>query len=1135
MTTTSLLGRTVVAFIGIVTAFVMVGGTAVLPANGQLTNTQIQSILGLLQSFGADQATINNVNAALTGQPTTGGSGSGTSGTACYNFTRSLHMDMSPKTGADVTALQNFLTATGHYTYSGGATGYFGAITKTAVSAWQGANGVSPTAGYFGPASQAKYNTMCGGTTGGGSGTVIPSGTDLKVSLSPDSPAQAAVIQGQALADLGHYTFTNTSATEAVVTKVTLNRTGISGDSTLSNVYLFNGASRLTGAATVSSGVISFNNLAGVFKVPARSAVTLSVQSDIAGSTAGQIIGVALASVDSNVPATGAFPIAANFQSIAAASLGTVALTYTGPSNATENPATEVRVFEASTVVSTHKARLESVTFENRGTTKDGDLTNLKLYIDGVQIGSTVASFVNDRATFDLRSNPVLLDTGTRIVKVLADVVGGSSFTYDVQIRRTSDLRVVDNELNQPILSTDAGGAYPVSASTANTIAAGTLSVTKATTSPSSNISVGATNVLWATFEFRAAGEDIKIEALNASSTGQTMDNVKIFVDGSQVGSTNDISSIGTATEFALGSSFIAKAGKVMKVEIYGDAKTSAAVNYANASTNQVAVTVLAADTEGLNSGNTVTAVTNITGNSRTISSSSLTATKSTGYGNQTMIAGTNNAKLGSFVLSAGATEGINVNTIVVNLPTADAASLSDLKLCNVGSDCLGSNQIGSTKPSPSTDNSFSVNIDIPTSGTKTIDILGNIKSGANAGTMVATIDATTGGRGAVTATSATVGTDLDLQTITVGSGTLTVAVNNGATPNSFIAIAGTNDVKVGSFRFTAQNSAFTVNELKIKVPTDAATGVGSVKLKWSNGGVDASKTLTAPVDGSAQTYATSTFTGLGYVVPQNGNADLDVYVSLSTIDSRSTNITGKAISVLIDWNEGFSAKDSGGTEDTTAHASADLNSAATSGKGTAYLRGSVPTLSSTPITGTLTAGSNKSIGNVTITADSAGDIGWKKLSFTVSKTAALTTGATTTLALWDGSTEVDGTFGTTTGALVGGLDSLVNITSGNITFVATSEQEIAAGTSKTYVLKTTIGAMASGVANDTIDVSIVNTATAVTTGTATAVGDDMATTESLTWSDRSSISTVHSESTSDWTNDYLVKTLPLTVGSLSD
>ena len=90
--------------------------------------------------------------AALQGQ--TGGAGSGA---AACTFTRSLTLGSE---GSDVNCLQNYLTSTGHYKFSGGSTGYFGPVTASAVAAWQGANGISPAAGYFGPISRARYESM---------------------------------------------------------------------------------------------------------------------------------------------------------------------------------------------------------------------------------------------------------------------------------------------------------------------------------------------------------------------------------------------------------------------------------------------------------------------------------------------------------------------------------------------------------------------------------------------------------------------------------------------------------------------------------------------------------------------------------------------------------------------------------------------------------------------------------------------------------------------------------------------------------------------------------------------------------------------------------------------------------------
>lgn len=74
--------------------------------------------------------------------------------TAVTAFYRDLTIG---STGADVTALQNWLISKG-YSIPAGATGYFGAQTQAAVASYQAANGIVPVAGYFGPVTHAHVN-----------------------------------------------------------------------------------------------------------------------------------------------------------------------------------------------------------------------------------------------------------------------------------------------------------------------------------------------------------------------------------------------------------------------------------------------------------------------------------------------------------------------------------------------------------------------------------------------------------------------------------------------------------------------------------------------------------------------------------------------------------------------------------------------------------------------------------------------------------------------------------------------------------------------------------------------------------------------------------------------------------------
>jgi hypothetical protein len=132
-------------------ATITVSGTAVqststnTPTTSGLSQTQVQAILSLLTSFGADQSIINSVSAAL-GSGTVSGTGGG------YTFNNFLGVG---STGTDVTELQKQLTTLG--IYSGPITGTFGSLTQAAVKAFQSAHGITQ-AGYVGPATRAALN-----------------------------------------------------------------------------------------------------------------------------------------------------------------------------------------------------------------------------------------------------------------------------------------------------------------------------------------------------------------------------------------------------------------------------------------------------------------------------------------------------------------------------------------------------------------------------------------------------------------------------------------------------------------------------------------------------------------------------------------------------------------------------------------------------------------------------------------------------------------------------------------------------------------------------------------------------------------------------------------------------------------
>ncbi len=1113
-----------------------------------LTSSQVQSILSLLSSFGADASTIANVQASLTG-----GTPAATTGTpaASTTFTRDLTVG---STGADVTALQNALIAKG-FGIAAGATGYFGAQTVAAVKAWQTSAGVTPVAGYFGAKSRAAFGGVAAtGTTGTTAPATAGTGTGLKVTLATDSPNGTSLVQGQAAAELGKFTFANPTASPITVTSLTFNRIGVSNDSTLTNVYLYTGAVRLTDSAGVSNSAFNFNNSSGIFTVPAGGVYAVSVRSDIAGSTSGQQVGVKLVAATSSgtLDSSVSFPVVGGLQTVSAATLANVDLGITTlPSATTVDPQADYTVWQNTVTVGTRAVTMKSIAFRNIGSVQSGDVINYRLYVDGKLAGTPIAKFdANNMVTFDLSAEPVRLETGGRVIRVVADVVGGASRTFQMSLRYAADAIFYDTDLNQPVLVrgdstsiTAAFAAHSATSETINSVSTSAPSVTRSTDSPSAAVANGSSNVKWATFKIIANGEDVKVDNLNlsadTSSSGSGLDNGKVFLNGIQVGSTKDIAEFGaTTTNYTFGSSFIVKVGTTATVDVYADSKTSASANLTATETVKIYLGVGSSNAQGQVSLSSINVpASEVTGNSITVAASSLTATKASYYGNQTVIAGAQNVKLGAFTLSAGSTEGVNVNTIEVAIASAVTSTLSDIMIKDHDSGLM----FGSSKATVGTANSFSGSVNIAASGTKTFDIYANVKSGANAGAVPATtISTNTTGTGALTGSSVSVASAPTLQTMTVGSATLTVAQNAGSTPDNNNVIAGTAMVKVGSFRFTTQYSPYTVDQVAVKVLANAATAVSSVVVQYkdASGTTQSSTQSLALSSGANQTYSTATFTGLTFYIPADSQRDLDVYVNTPTIASAPSS-SGKSITVTLDANEGFNAVDSSGTVDTSLTSGSDVASSGTSGKGTMVVRKSIPTIAAgTAPSATLSAGSDQVLGTFNVTADSAGDIDWGQVVFTVSKTAAITLGATTTLAVWDvtsGSSQVLGTFATTSGAVgPGTADALSGLTSGLLHFRPTTVQTVGYGTTRKYELRGTVGGTASGANNVSVSIAAPSSS-AVTTTFATAGGTmGTAANASFVWSDWADATNHATTATTatDWAGDYLVRTLPITIGN---
>src|SRR3989338_4281494 len=158
--------------IGAVFSFALLASPFTTYAAG-LTSSQIRSIIQLLQSFGADQSVISNVQTAL------GGTQTPETGAWCYSFTKDLKIGDNDGYGSlypHVTDLhvalkrEGFSILDSELGLNGKGIGVFGESTASAVSGFQEKyastvltpNGLQHGTGYVGVSTRAKLNQLYG-------------------------------------------------------------------------------------------------------------------------------------------------------------------------------------------------------------------------------------------------------------------------------------------------------------------------------------------------------------------------------------------------------------------------------------------------------------------------------------------------------------------------------------------------------------------------------------------------------------------------------------------------------------------------------------------------------------------------------------------------------------------------------------------------------------------------------------------------------------------------------------------------------------------------------------------------------------------------------------------------------------
>ena len=783
--------------------------------------------------------------------------------------------------------------------------------------------------------------TQSGGITGG----TLPgtTGGSLNVSLAADNPFAATIVSdnltsttsngAQAMIPVLKLNLMAGTDGDAKVTMLRLKRAGISADTDISNMYLYDGETKLASNPSVSNNAITFTNLSGLVTIAKGTTKSITVKLDLKNNvSAGKTYTFSVASnsdVSAGGSVSGSFPVMGNtFTSASVTDLGKLVFTNVSPTAAgTVDPGTaNFEVWRFTAASTNQDMEIRKMVFTLVGSVNPGDLKNFALWDGSTQIGTTVADMSSDKlVVLDLSAKPHLITKGqTRTLSLKADVVGGTNRTFYASIQNSGDIVTFDKNYGvfvktngtDTFTTLQAGGTSSVN----YTINVGSLTQTLAADSPTGNIADGATNITMAKFLWKANGEDVKISSLSVSSTssGNTISNLRLLVNGSQVGSSvaSHTASNGADTGWGtFGNSFIIPAGTTATVTVVGD------TSHSSVAANDTIVIGLSAGSSNAQGTVSLTNISSVgqTGNTLTVKSGTVTVTKNASFGdksstNPTGTVNATNVKLASLVVTAGAGEDVEISQII--LADDDATNCIGDHVQNLAVKNSAGVQLGTTYANPSatctTANSYTFNVSpavtVANGGQYVVDVYGDLKASlTTADTLVASDSITASGK--TTGSDASYSTNVSLQqSYIAAAGAFMVQVDSDtAVGNNYLM--GATDQNIGKFKITASSTeAVNITQLVVsaRFSTGATGTMANIRLVDDSTGLQVGPTVSSfsdTVAGTASattTYSHATFSGMNLTVAKGVSKSLSLKVDFTTYEGSGFSTTGQTVAPVI-------------------------------------------------------------------------------------------------------------------------------------------------------------------------------------------------------------------------------------------
>jgi hypothetical protein len=684
--------------------------------------------------------------------------------------------------------------------------------------------------------SESVYTNAAGGAST--TGNVGVSG--LTVAVASSTPISTNVPAG--VFNQGVLDFNVTAGADGAVTisKIVVTRGGLSTNSDVSLVKLFDGTIQKGSSASLGSNNQATFNLSTPITVAAGTTKTLSIKTDLAsGATAGHLITFSVASATDIVASgavSGTFPVSGNAQSVTSLTIGALTIE-AGVDNPSADAQVEVgdadkRILQMKlTANSAEDVEVTQIIAVENGTASATDVINVELYNDSDAMTiSTVKNFDADgRATFDL-ATPLLIKKGSsKSLSVRVDIASGSSRTVSAKVKDGGTYTVMGKGKTYGYGVGFASSSWAGTA-TAQTIKAGALVASLSSKTPATgSIAPGASDVKLASFNLEAQGEAVTVTQVIATATLGTMvygelTNCKILKGTTVVAGPSDTASDSTITwtdtfTVALGT---ATYDVTCNISSAVSASDSVAITIANPATKITS--------KGSDSNDSITAspASTLTANTMTVRGAALASTTLSSPAARSIVAGAQDLIFAEVSFNAGNSgEDVRITAVTLEDTLGDAAdnagNIDNVEIwADLTSATSARGDIYETKISSgdnftdtgATDETLSVTLDTFITVAKDsyikVAVLADIVTGATAGdthTMSLDTDASdVTAVGTTTTTAVTTAPTGSGQTFTVAaSGTLTTSVDSSS-PNKKLAVGGALQEEVGVFRLAANN-----------------------------------------------------------------------------------------------------------------------------------------------------------------------------------------------------------------------------------------------------------------------------------------------------------------------------------------